>query len=75
VGSPFKYNPIVVNWQDAYDIRHDGGTYDVYKKNSEEMVAYCKTMEEAVRICEIYFKNIQEVADDFLLGLGDELAD
>ena len=66
----------MLTWNSAYDIKLEDGFYCVYKKDTPEMVAYCKTMEEAVKVANTYLAIVREVADDALMGLlGDELAD
>jgi hypothetical protein len=62
----------MISWQDAYDIKFEDGTFNVYKKDTTDMVAYCRSEENAVEIAQHYFNIIQDITDDFLLGSSDE---
>lgn len=61
----------MITWEDAYDIRMSDGTWDVFKKNSEEMVAYCSSEEDAIKVAKTLFKISESLIEEqLLLDLG-----
>jgi hypothetical protein len=63
----------MVTWEDAFEIRDTPYTYDVYKKGTDDMMAYSSSKEEAIRIAKTLFKISESIIEEqLLLDLGGE---
>lgn len=62
----------MVTWEDAFEIRHDN-SWDVYKKGTDDMMAYCNTEEDAIKVAKTLFKISESIIEEqLLLDLGGE---
>ena len=64
----------MTTWEDAFEIRRssDGGTWDVFKKHTEDMMAYCISEEDAIKVAKTLFKISEAIIEEqLLLDLGE----